>query len=88
MAAEVGGRHLGCTNEVPVVLFWQSLEYRNESRLPSDRPLSWFALPHSRLPLAVYRTRLLLLTCDCATEGHNVSIIHSYDHYFLAKVFL
>ena len=25
---------------------------------------------------------------DCATEGYNVSIIHSYDHYFLAKVLL
>ena len=32
-----------------------------ESRLSSDRPLYWFALPHSRLPLAVYRTRWLLM---------------------------
>jgi len=31
--------HWGCTNEVPVVIFWQNLEYRNESRLLSDWPL-------------------------------------------------
>ena len=31
---------MGCTNEVPVVICWQNLEYRNESRLSSDRPLS------------------------------------------------
>ena len=59
--AEVGGRHSGCTNEVPAVISWQKLEYRNESRLSSDRPLSWFALPHSRLPSVVYRTRWLSL---------------------------
>ena len=33
-------------------------------------------------------TELADYCCDCATEGYNVSIIHSYDHYFLAKVFL
>ena len=42
------------------MFFWQNLEYGNEPRLSSDRPLSLFALPHSRLPLAVYRTRWLL----------------------------
>ena len=43
------------------MIFWQNLEYRNnESRLSSDWPLSLFALPHSRLPLAVYRARWLL----------------------------
>ena len=25
---------------------------------------------------------------NCATEGYNFSIIHSYDHYFFANVFL
>ena len=31
---------------------------------------------------------LELAECDCAMGGYNVSIIHSHDHYFFAKVFL
>ena len=41
--------------------------------------------------IAVYLRLIIELAdyrWDCATEGYNVSIIHSDDHYFLAKVFL
>ena len=61
------------------MIFWQNLEYRNnESRLSSDWPLSLFALPHSRLPLAVYRTRLLLLRlCYRKSKRFNYSQLWS-----------
>ena len=60
------------------MIFRQNLECRNESRLFSYRPLSWFALPHSRLPLAVYRARWLLLQlCYGRLQRFNYSQLWS-----------
>ena len=76
---------MGCTNEVPVVIFWQSLEYRNESILSSDRPLSYVFL------FLEEATNLLrgLKENECTQYKMTVSYKSfeiykiSYDSYFL-----
>ena len=79
----MGGRHLGCTNGVPVVIFWQSLEYRNFLQTSHYPGFLYFIVVYLWLFL-----ELADYCCDCAMDGYTFAIIYSRDQHVLAKVFL